>query len=368
LYCLVRACACVCVRVFLNRDWRDDVFLNIIVNDYGSTCPAKKYDSSAPHWPKCPASNFRKVVSAPVAPRFGPDIDSPLSAFVRSTPCHFRCLHTLRVVLRFASVHSKLYLLHSQSPIPFHSPSSLPTHSPTSEMPQQPNQSHTPRRSPRKHVHSIRPNTSSNSAGSPPIACSLTFPSDVRNDHRLSDTAQQQADNNIQHLAHTSGGRNLPSDETCRHFSNLTTQEPLLRPHGNTIHASNPRDGESLPPDDDTGHVFETASKVPEVQAASSRDGGGVMDGEYSGSNPEAEDDSEDGEVIKYAYNFIKEHTDVVLRKVLKVWGRKLRGSKTERICRVFLFHRLSRISGKSPSDIFLHFVNEADQTPLFKD
>jgi len=90
----------------------------------------KKYDSSAPHWAKCPASNFRKVVSAPVAPRFGPDIDSPLSAFVRSTPCHFRCLHTLRVVLRFASVHSKLYLLHSQSPIPFHSPSSLPTPQP----------------------------------------------------------------------------------------------------------------------------------------------------------------------------------------------------------------------------------------------
>jgi len=52
----------------------------------------------------------------------------------------------------------------------------------------------------------------------------------------------------------------------------------------------------------------------------------------------------------------------------LKVWGRKVSGSKTERIFRVFLFYRLSRIYGEAPSDIFLHCVNEADQTPLFKD
>ena len=64
-------------------------------------------------------------------------------------------------------------------------------------------------------------------------------------------------------------------------------------------------------------------------------------------------------EALIFGYNFISEHTDVVLRKVLKVWDKKISGSKTERVARAFLVYRLSLRCGDNPSEVFSRCLGE---------
>ena len=70
---------------------------------------------------------------------------------------------------------------------------------------------------------------------------------------------------------------------------------------------------------------------------------------------PESCDDEHmsDEDALIFGYNFIAEHTDVVLRKVLKVWKRKVSGSKTERVACAFLYYNICRIERKSPDLVF---------------
>ena len=58
-------------------------------------------------------------------------------------------------------------------------------------------------------------------------------------------------------------------------------------------------------------------------------------------------------ESLRFGYNFIFEHTDAALRKILKAWGRRVGGSKSERVARVFLFYRLSVKTGDDPEIMF---------------
>ena len=70
---------------------------------------------------------------------------------------------------------------------------------------------------------------------------------------------------------------------------------------------------------------------------------------------PESCDDEHmsDEDALIFGYNFISEHSDVVLRKVLKVWKRKVSRSKTERVARAFLYYKICRIERKSPVLVF---------------
>ena len=58
-------------------------------------------------------------------------------------------------------------------------------------------------------------------------------------------------------------------------------------------------------------------------------------------------------EAFRFGYKFIFEHTDAALRKILKAWGRRVSGSKYERVARAFLFYRLSVNIGDEPESIF---------------
>ena len=71
-------------------------------------------------------------------------------------------------------------------------------------------------------------------------------------------------------------------------------------------------------------------------------------------------------EALHFGYNFVMEHTDVKLRKVLRVWRRKVSGTKTERLARGYLCYRLCLRGGQDPSKVFSRRVNEG--VPLFKD
>ena len=70
---------------------------------------------------------------------------------------------------------------------------------------------------------------------------------------------------------------------------------------------------------------------------------------------PESCDDEHmsDEDALIFGYNFIADHTDVVLRKVPKVWKRKVSGSKTERVAHAFLYYKICRIERKSPDLVF---------------
>ena len=67
-----------------------------------------------------------------------------------------------------------------------------------------------------------------------------------------------------------------------------------------------------------------------------------------------------------FSYNFIAEHTDVALRKILKIWKRKIIGSKTDRVSRAFLYYKISLIERKAPEGIFITCV--IDCMTLFKE
>ena len=58
-------------------------------------------------------------------------------------------------------------------------------------------------------------------------------------------------------------------------------------------------------------------------------------------------------EILMFEYNFIGEHTDAVLRRVLKVWKRRVSGSKTERVTRAYLYVRIGLIRGGTPGELF---------------
>ena len=67
-----------------------------------------------------------------------------------------------------------------------------------------------------------------------------------------------------------------------------------------------------------------------------------------------------------FGYKFIAEHTDVALRKILKIWTRKISGSKTDRVLRAFLYYEIYLIERKAPESIFSTCV--IDGITLFKD
>ena len=71
-------------------------------------------------------------------------------------------------------------------------------------------------------------------------------------------------------------------------------------------------------------------------------------------------------EILLFAYSFIGEHTDAVLRKILKAWQRKVCGPKTERITRAYLYFRIAFISGEVAGDLFRKCMK--DGLSLFKD
>ena len=71
-------------------------------------------------------------------------------------------------------------------------------------------------------------------------------------------------------------------------------------------------------------------------------------------------------EILLLAYKFIGEHSDTVLRKVLKAWQRKVSGSKTERITRAYLYFRVALIGGEEAGDLFRNC--KKDGLCLFKD
>lgn len=58
-------------------------------------------------------------------------------------------------------------------------------------------------------------------------------------------------------------------------------------------------------------------------------------------------------EALLFGYNFVLQHTDVIMRKALKVWEKESSGSKKERVSRAFLVYRLSLRCGDRPAEIF---------------
>ena len=58
------------------------------------------------------------------------------------------------------------------------------------------------------------------------------------------------------------------------------------------------------------------------------------------------------GEALQLGYNFLLSHTDVVLRKVLRIWRRKVGGTKMERVVRGYLFLRLCLRGGREANDV----------------
>ena len=71
-------------------------------------------------------------------------------------------------------------------------------------------------------------------------------------------------------------------------------------------------------------------------------------------------------EILMFAYNFIGEHTDADLRRVLKVWKRRVSGSKTERVTRAYLYFRVGLIRGDAPGEFFRNC--KKDDFFLFQD
>lgn len=69
---------------------------------------------------------------------------------------------------------------------------------------------------------------------------------------------------------------------------------------------------------------------------------------------------------LQFGFNFVLSDTDIVLRKVLRVWRRKVSGTKTERVARGFLYFRLCMRGGKDPSDVF--YACTVEGMSLFKD
>ena len=67
-----------------------------------------------------------------------------------------------------------------------------------------------------------------------------------------------------------------------------------------------------------------------------------------------------------FAYDFTGEHTDAVLRRVLKVWKRRVSGSKTERATRAYLYFRVGFIRGDAPGELFRNC--KKDSLFLFQD
>ena len=58
-------------------------------------------------------------------------------------------------------------------------------------------------------------------------------------------------------------------------------------------------------------------------------------------------------EMLLFAYKFIGEHTDAVLRKILKVWRRRVSGSKTECNTRAYLYFRIGIIRSEARGELF---------------
>ena len=75
--------------------------------------------------------------------------------------------------------------------------------------------------------------------------------------------------------------------------------------------------------------------------------------------------DMSTSESLQFGYNFLLSHTDVFLRKILRIWRRKVGGTKTERVARAFLYFRLCVRGGKEAADVFSQV--EGAGRPSFK-
>lgn len=71
--------------------------------------------------------------------------------------------------------------------------------------------------------------------------------------------------------------------------------------------------------------------------------------------------------VFSLAFAYISDHTDAVLRKLLKVWNRKVGGAKKELIARAFLYTRLAFNAGECLKNIFAG-VKDKNGTAILKD
>ena len=70
-------------------------------------------------------------------------------------------------------------------------------------------------------------------------------------------------------------------------------------------------------------------------------------------------------EALQFGYNFLLSRTDVVFRKVLRIWGKQVGGTKTERVARGFLYFRLHLSGGKAAADVDSYV--EGESRPFFK-
>ena len=141
--------------------------------------------------------------------------------------------------------------------------------------------------------------------------------------HRFSDFPTQEPDNAERNPSNFSTEE---PNSSARHFSQMNTQEPPSNPARMGAADDGDKEADCLPPGENTANEID-----------GNRRWGGLTW----------------NEALLFGYNFISEHTDVVLRKVLKVWDKKISGSKTERVARAFLVYRLSLHCGDMPAEVF---------------